>query len=127
MYLVHERAWYFPKTCGENFAIEDSLLNQYFNGHYHKFKEKMSNKQFKFDKYCFEYINGNKEKFRRSCMDVEYVYYACNVNKDHWIMCQICLTSWIIIAYVSDIACSTQNRFEQCMEPICNILPYLLL
>ena len=51
-------------------------------------------------------------------MDVEYVYFAVNVNENHWILCQICLTSWDIIAYDSDIACTTQQRFEQLTEPI---------
>ena len=60
-------------------------------------------------------------------MDVEYVYYVVNVDQSHWFLCQVCLTSWDIIAYDSDIACTTQQKFEKLMEPICNMIPYLLL
>ena len=66
MHLVCERAWYFPKTYGENFTIEDSIMDQYFNDHYKKFKEKRNKKQFKFYEYFFDYVNGNKEKFKSS-------------------------------------------------------------
>ena len=60
-------------------------------------------------------------------MDVEYVYYVVNVNDNHWFLCQICLTSWVIIAYDLDIVCTTQENFEKLMEPISNMLSYLLL
>ena len=92
MSLVYERAWSFPKTYKENFIIEDFLIEQYFKGHYQNLKEKRNKKQFKFDDVFFEYVNGNKEKFRRKWMDMEYVYYVVNVNDNHWFLCQICLT-----------------------------------
>ena len=57
--------WNFPKTYGEKFTIEDSIIDQYFNGHYKKFKDKRSRKQFKFDDYFWHYVNGEKEKFIR--------------------------------------------------------------
>ena len=87
-------------------------MDQYFNGNYKKFKEKRFKKQFKFDECFFYYLNSNKEKFRRPWKDVEYVYYSSNIKQDHWILLQICFTSWDIIAYDSDIACSTEEKFE---------------
>ena len=41
-------------------------MDQYFNDHYKKFKEKRNKKQFKFYEYFFDYVNGNKEKFKSS-------------------------------------------------------------
>ena len=108
MHLVRERAWYFPKTYGENFTIENSIMKQYFNDHYKKFKEKRAKKQFKFDEPLFDFVKSNKENFRRKWMDVEYVYFVVNVNENHWILCQMYLISWDVFAYDSNIACTTQ-------------------
>ena len=79
----------------------------------------MAKKQFKFNEIFFEFVNGNIEKFKRKWMDVEYVYYIVNVNDNHWFLCQIYLISWVIVAYDSDV--------EKLMEPISNLLPYILL
>ena len=102
-------------------------MDQYFNGHYKKFKEKRSKKQFKFDECFWHYVNGDKKKFRKPWKDVEYVYYTMNINENHWILLQICFTSWDIIAYDSDMALNTNKKLEECMETICNMLPHLLL
>ena len=101
-------------------------MELYFQGYYQNFIKKRVKKQFKFDEVFFEFINDNMEKFRKKLMDAEYVYYVVNVNNNLWFLCHICLTSWDIIAYDSNIACTAQHMFEQLMEPFSNMLLYIL-
>ena len=37
---IREQVWNFPKTYEENFTIENFITDQFFNGHYDKFKSK---------------------------------------------------------------------------------------
>ena len=85
-------------------------MNQYFNDHCKKFKEKISRKQFKFDDSFWYYVNGDKEKFRRP-----------------WILLHICFGSWDIIQYDFGMAFNNDKKFEESMEAICNMLPHFLL
>ena len=102
-------------------------MDQYFNDHCKKFKEKRFKKQFKFDDCFWHYVNGDKEKFRRPWKDVEYIYYSININENHWILLQIYFASSDIIAYDSDMALNSDKKFEESIEAIYNMLPHLLL
>ena len=102
-------------------------MDQYFNGYYKKFKDKRSRKKLKFDDCLRHYVNGNKEKFKSPWEDIKYVYYSMNLNANHWILLQIYFTLWDILVYDSDISLNSDEKFEEPMEAICNMLPHLLL
>ena len=86
MHLVCEKAMHYPKTYGEGFSIEDSVLDQYLRGCYPIFLEKRNKKIYKFDDSMTEFVTGARGQGRRKWLDVDYVYYVMNVDNNHWVL-----------------------------------------
>ena len=125
-YLIREWVWNFPKML-KNFTIEDSVMFQFFSGHYDKFKTQRLKTQFHFNDCFFHYVNGDMAMFRRPWKDVEYIYCKMNISGNHCILLHICLTLWDKQAYDSDMPLTSDEQFEKTVELICLMLPYLRL
>ena len=112
VYLVREKATHYAKTCGEDFSIEDSVLDQYLRYRYPFFLEKRNKKLYKFDDSMTEFVTGAKGQGRRKWLDVDYVYYVMKVANNHWLLAQLSFKDWKIIVYDFDIACTTEENFK---------------
>ena len=127
IFIIRERLWFYPKTFGTKTAIADSIFEQYIRGRYPQFQNKRIKENFDWDETMIDYINGDRQKLKRSWNEVDEVYYAMNIKGAHWILIEISFTSWMLTAYDSDIATTSQAEFEKAMTPMAKMLPYLLL
>ena len=101
-HFIRERVWNFPRTYEDKFTIEDSIMPQLFDGCYEKFKPKRKKGNFKFKDHFYQYVNRDRNKFKRYWKEVNFMFYALCLSANHWILCHIWFSSWDITMYDSD-------------------------
>ena len=125
-HLIRVQVWNFPRTYGDKFISEDSILPKFYDGQYDKFKQKRNKRVLKFGEQFLDYVNDHKELFRRFWKDVNTVYYAMCLSTNHWVLCEIYFRSQDIKVYDSDKSLNSVEKFKVAIEPICHMLPGLL-
>src|SRR4051812_19168267 len=63
----------------------------------------------------------------RPWKDEEYVYFIMNINGNHWVMCEVALSAWMVTIYDSDFSLNTDKAIGTTLLPIIKLLPNLLL
>ena len=102
----------------------DCRLTSIFQNRHESFTENPG--KFWFGEDFMEYFLGFPE-YTLPWNTVDVLYLPLNIQKEHWVLCVVHLQEWRIDVYDCDQTVYPGERFEACIQPLCEMIPYFLV